>query len=381
MNDLIGKLNSAISGENHYDVFQYSLMIHKIFGENIPENIKIGIAGALHNAAYHFMHNAFLPDLAVTSADMAWALTPNSNTYNQLVLAHLFAGDYDRAWSIRHRVADTPKPWTPGSPPLRLGIFNSNGMGDLFQFLRFIEKAKPYAAEIHLSVPRRLSSLIRQCTILKGIQVVEDFSGIHIDAIHDLLYLPILLGLKTADIEPLGEYIPMDAQRSREWRSVVRRTDAPHVGIVWSALDKNDKRSVGLAAMSGLFDVPGAVFIGLQGNTAKSEMFDVPMPGNFADFGVYDIENTAAIISTLDLVITPDCGVAHLSCAMGKETFILLRQHCDWRWIEAGNQSRWYSAATLFRQEREGDWAPVITAVRTALLSRIKHGFSALAEG
>ena len=80
----------------------------------------------------------------------------------------------------------------------------------------------------------------------------------------------------------------------------------------------------------------------------------------------YSVENwrdTAAIIDNLDLVITGDFAVAHLSGALGKPTWVLLPYDCDWRWMRDRTDSPWYPTARLIRQTTPGDWIPVIKEV------------------
>jgi ADP-heptose:LPS heptosyltransferase len=83
-----------------------------------------------------------------------------------------------------------------------------------------------------------------------------------------------------------------------------------------------------------------------------------------------DFSETAALISLMDMVISVDTAVAHLSAAIGRPTWILLPFTPDWRWMLNRKDSPWYAAARLFRQQRHGDWDEVVTRVLSEL-SRI----------
>jgi hypothetical protein len=76
-----------------------------------------------------------------------------------------------------------------------------------------------------------------------------------------------------------------------------------------------------------------------------------------------DYARTAALIAQLDLVITVDTSVAHLSGALGKPVWVLLGQHCDWRWLIGRTESPWYPGMRLFHQTQPGDWAGLIEEV------------------
>ena len=54
---------------------------------------------------------------------------------------------------------------------------------------------------------------------------------------------------------------------------------------------------------------------------------------------INDLNDTAAIIHQLDLVITIDTSIAHLSAALGIPTWILIPYHADCRWLMDGSYS------------------------------------------
>lgn len=85
------------------------------------------------------------------------------------------------------------------------------------------------------------------------------------------------------------------------------------------------------------------------------------------DTGAKDFRETADIIADLELVISIDTSVAHLSAALGKETWVLLPHSADWRWGRTGERSNWYPSMRLFRQENAGDWATPVEAIHAAL--------------
>jgi ADP-heptose:LPS heptosyltransferase len=76
-----------------------------------------------------------------------------------------------------------------------------------------------------------------------------------------------------------------------------------------------------------------------------------------------DLAETAALVATLDLVITTDTCIAHLAGAMGKPVWILLPRLADWRWMQDRKTTPWYPTACLYRQTSAGDWAGVLSRV------------------
>src|SRR6202040_1949668 len=76
--------------------------------------------------------------------------------------------------------------------------------------------------------------------------------------------------------------------------------------------------------------------------------------------------DTAAIISSMDLVISSDTSVVHLAGALGKPIWILLQFVPDWRWLLDGEDSLWYPTACPFRQDEMRSLDGVMARVQTA---------------
>jgi ADP-heptose:LPS heptosyltransferase len=80
-----------------------------------------------------------------------------------------------------------------------------------------------------------------------------------------------------------------------------------------------------------------------------------------------DIDRFAAQVAAMDLVVSIDNSTAHLAGALGIPTWVLLPYAPDWRWMLGREDSLWYPAMRLFRQETMGDWGPVAERVKGAL--------------
>ena len=79
-----------------------------------------------------------------------------------------------------------------------------------------------------------------------------------------------------------------------------------------------------------------------------------------------DFSDTAQLLRQLDLVITVDTAVAHLSGALNKPTWVLLPQNADFRWLRQRSDSPWYPSMRLFRQRAHGDWQSVVDQLEEA---------------
>jgi ADP-heptose:LPS heptosyltransferase len=94
--------------------------------------------------------------------------------------------------------------------------------------------------------------------------------------------------------------------------------------------------------------------------------------GDDFDSGPDAFIDTAAAMSNLDLIITPDTSIAHLAGALGRPTWVALRYVPDWRWLLDRDDSPWYPTMRLFRQGSEGDWKSAISKIEQELRSLVR---------
>jgi len=84
-----------------------------------------------------------------------------------------------------------------------------------------------------------------------------------------------------------------------------------------------------------------------------------------------DLDNFAAQIKALDLVISISNSTVHFSGALGVKTLVLLSYNQSWRWFEGREDSPWYPGVmTLFRQQKDFSWSNVIYRVAQSLNTR-----------
>jgi hypothetical protein len=184
--------------------------------------------------------------------------------------------------------------------------------------------------------------------------------------------LPLVFETTLETIPATATYIEADPALVSAWQARLPST-GPRVGLVWAgeprgydpaaqALDR--RRSLPAAAFAPLIAVPGLSFVSLQMGAARTQM-----PAGIQDpmGGVKDFADTAAIVASLDLVVSVDTAVAHLAGAMGKPVFLLDRYDNCWRWLSGRADSPWYPMLRIFRQRRMGDWGPAIAGAIDAL--------------
>jgi Glycosyltransferase family 9 (heptosyltransferase) len=147
------------------------------------------------------------------------------------------------------------------------------------------------------------------------------------------------------------------------------------IGVCWrgSANPKADRgRAVPLAALAPLA-ANGARLISLQkfeGSPSDDPCTTAPwleLLGDDFDRGPDGFVDTAALMASLDLIVTCDTSIAHLAGALGRPVIVLLQALADWRWLTDREDCPWYPTMRLFRQSRLGDWSEPIERVGEVL--------------
>ena len=72
---------------------------------------------------------------------------------------------------------------------------------------------------------------------------------------------------------------------------------------------------------------------------------------NIIDVGEDAFIDSAAIIKNLDLIISSDTSIIHLSGAIGTKVWMLEPKVPNWPWTNYGTTTPWYSSLIIFRQE------------------------------
>jgi Flp pilus assembly protein TadD len=327
-----------------------------------------------------------LPD-AIDAFRRAVAIVPDfAQAHWNLSLALLAHGEYAEGWrEYEWRLSTTefagdfrplavPRWGGIAQPGRTLLLTSEQGLGDAIQFARFARPLAAVGMRVVVAAPRALVRLFATAPGVIGV-VCSDDPAPACDAFLPLLSTAGALGIVPVAEPPDVPYLVADPAR----RAAIAAAWAPHqhlpkVGLVWAgnARHPNDLRAAPLAALAPLFDVAGVAWFSPQKGDAAGESERIPAARPMVPLPAdNDLDDTAARIAELDLVISVDTSVAHLAGALGKPVWILLPYAPDWRWLLDRTDSPWYPTARLFRQPRRGDWDAVARDVAAALATLV----------
>jgi len=324
---------------------------------------------------------------AIVQHQKALKINPNyaEANFNESMI-RLILGEFEVGWkkyefrfktsavsSERYKVN---KIWNGNYLDGTLLVWGEQGIGDHILFVSMITDLRKYAKKIILEIDKRLVNLFkRYCE-------KNNFSNIEVIDMEKKL---INNFDKHIAIGSLGQYLRKSQKsfqttpkkylissslKEKELRKKFFTDKKFNVGICWKTLNKKQQyRNINLEQMKPILSNANCNFINLQFGEFDEDLNNLKSKCGVSirtirDIDNYnDIESLSALINCLDLVITIQNSTAHLSGALGKNTWIMLTKNARWHWLKNEKKSLWYPTVTLFRQQKTGYWNNVINSI------------------
>lgn len=302
-----------------------------------------------------------------------------------LGLLLLLQGDWQRGWpqyEWRRRIPGMPRrhfvePAWDGAPldGRTILLYAEEGLGDTLQFVRLAALVAGRGGRVLLECPPPLCRLLGTVGgVAKVIPAGQPPDEFQVQA--PLLALPGILQLQPATIPRDVPYLAAEPALVSRWRQRLSQRIEPgfKIGITWQGSPSfrfDAWRSVPLARFAPLAAVPGVQLVSLQKGPGSEQLATAGFPvvdlGRELDNDGAAFVDTAAVLQSLDLVITSDTALAHLAGALGVPAWVALPFAPDWRWQLDREDSPWYPTLRLFRQKRRGDWGAVFSRLAAEL--------------
>ncbi len=357
-------------------------------------------ADALQNVGMNLARQGRGRD-AIAYFDAALKLKPEfPDAHRNLAYALLSCGEYERGWpehewrlkcNTREIYHVNRTFWNGDSFAGRsLLVHAEQGFGDILQFIRYAPLVKRRGGQVLLLCPAPLLRLLARC---EGVDLAFDATSYvpdcHIQV--PMLSLPAIFGTTIETVPAKVPYLTCDALLVEHWRTELAQAiriassdtaaqsgaSAPGgpllIGIAWQgnpSRTKDNWRSFPLEQLASIAALPDVRLVNLQVDHGLDQLRECA--GKFPVTDLLgsrkrDFSETAALLTQLDLVITPDTAVAHLAGGLGLPVWVGLCSFGDWRYPDGGNDTPWYPTMRLFRQNKLGDWDGVFGRMRDAL--------------
>jgi hypothetical protein len=303
----------------------------------------------------------------------------------------LFQGDFDRGWrgyewrwkNARRlgigEVRNFKQPLWLGEESIagkRLLLHSEAGLGDTVHFCRYVTLSAARGATVLLEVQPPLLGLLAN---LEGVsQVIAKGSPLPPFDYHcPLLSLPLAFKTTLDTIPAPAKYLQTDKAKVAQWRTLLGERTRPRVGLVWSGNPNNpmdERRSIPLADWVARLP-PEFQYFCLQKDLRETDAAVLDSSSSIFWFDdLPDFSTTAALCECMDVVISVDTSVAHVSGALGQRTWVLLAFTPDWRWLRDRDDTPWYPSVKLYRQKAVGDWNEVLARVAADLRREFRIG-------
>lgn len=294
---------------------------------------------------------------------------------NTLALLLLESGDWKRGFEEYRYRSDLPNfhvrdygavPRWEGQKVATLAIHAEQGLGDEIMFTSCIPDAQQYADQIVAECnERNLPLLQRSYPSVRWYATHEELMDHEANGITAWKRMGDLPGWfrKSPKDCPGVPYLRADYAKVLGYRARLQAMgEGPYIGFAWlggtSSTHRFDRRAPKEQWIELIQDAPG-IKVSLQyGNEARSAK---KLGLHHWQSVVDDLDETAALIMALDVVVSSPQTVIHLAGALGKRCLVALSSKPAWRYQITGPMP-WYKSVELIRQP-EDNWDYVFKTI------------------
>lgn len=332
-------------------------------------------------------------DEAVESYDEALVLEPDHTLARfHRSLARLMRGEFSTAWDdYELRLASVDRQLPPCELPMWDGqpsqdeilVYGEQGIGDEIMFASCLPDLLRICSKVTIACNAKLAPLFRRSFAAARVLEWGEAKTLVANGSAEWKQMVAIGSLPRhfrRNLEAFPRqtgYLRADPELVTEYRQRLASLGAGlKVGLSWrGGTDKTRRalRSVELAQLQTLFDLPDVRFVNLQYDSRATDEDLEPLveSGIVVDWrdALADYERTAALVESLDVVVSVCTAVIHLAGALGRPTLIMAPYSPEWRYGIAGGGMPWYPSVHIERQRTPRAWVEVIASVRDRLIA------------
>ena len=301
----------------------------------------------------------------------------DNNFFNYIGIRSLREGNFEDGWKFYESrgskttsyLKDT-KEWNGENlENKKIVVFCEQGIGDTLQFSKYVFLLAKITKEVVFIVNNSIKDLFKSDLNNLKIETRDSFIDIKFD-------YKISLGslIKFFYLEKFSSHdhlINKNIKTNKDWINKLSLSK-PNVGLVWtgSFLGPNQPfRSIQLKNLVKILNLD-INFYCLQNEIWESdkEYFNTD---KIKDFGKYNLVEISSIIKNLDLVISVDTAILHISAILNKETWGIFNIYPDWRW-EAFDKINPYNSLIKINQTKFNQWEDVTDKIYQRLKKKFK---------
>ena len=300
----------------------------------------------------------------------------NPDFYNYLGLRSLYEGNFDDGWkyyeyrnSKQIDFFKDIKEWSGEQIDKKsIVVFNEQGLGDTIQFSKYLIPLSKKAYAITFVVQENIKNLFKKDIKNLSIETIETSKNKKYD--FKIALGSLIKFFYKEKIEFKDNLIQSNKELDLKWKNQIKNSKL-NVGVAWSGSFNGPNepyRSVPLKVFHEILELD-ANFYCLQ-NEIWDRDLELFEKLKLNDCGKFKLDEIASIINNLDLVISADTSILHLSSVLNKETWGMMSLYSDWRW-EDFDKINPYSSLKIFKQKNFNDWNEVKNLIKSKLNIKI----------
>jgi Tfp pilus assembly protein PilF len=316
---------------------------------------------------------------AIEWCERARSMGESKSADTTLGMVYLSQGKWDKGWKLnsasiggkfRKDIQYQEEPRWNGEKGQGVVFYGEQGLGDEIMYASCIPDARADCREIILECDKRLEGLFSRSfpgVSVYGTRTQQGITWPHhhkIEARCPIGQLPEFYR-QSPKACPGTSYLIADPERRIQWKALLDSFGKPKIGICWSGGSKYNKpkdRAIGLEAMRPLIESIDATWVSLQYKDPTEEIKQTGLPVHHWKRGCEsdDYDDTAALVSELDMVVGVHTSVHHLAGALGVPGLILVPHKTIWVYCLPDNSMPWYASAKLFKQREGEKWVNTV---------------------
>ncbi len=270
----------------------------------------------------------------------------------------------------------SPTPVWEGQPldGKLIHIYGEQGIGDQIMYGSMLQEIIDQGAQVIFECERRLIPLFQRA--FPDMSVIEltqppDPGTRNPDEDYRISIGSLGKWIRRSvnDFKPCDQYLSADPDLTATYRKTYKNLgEGPTIGISWRSKSPNfsKNKSVPIDLWRPILETEGCQFVSLQYGDVEDdirqakEKFGVDIFVDPDVSAIDSLEQSAAQISAVDLVISISNATIHFAGACGVKTWMLLGPIPLWHWFLEREDSLWYKSVRCIRCKSEDDWENIV---------------------
>lgn len=189
--------------------------------------------------------------------------------------------------------------------------------------------------------------------------------------------LPRRFRRSAADFPLHDGYLSADPARVAYWRERLAALGRhPKIGVSWRGGTESTRKILRTMAVEQLVPMTQCVeadWICLQYGDVKADLARADAAGlrlHYWPEAIKDLDEFAALITALDLVITVCNTTVHYAGALAAPVWVMAPRVPEWRYGLHSASMHWYPSSRVYRQRTDGEWEAVLEKIQRELVQR-----------